>query len=150
MGSSDSFIIDISEWLHIGNVKEAYLSTNEVNYIQQMPKHNDWCTGLDYMKETLSYLAHQGGYDIDSANRFNLLAAADKRQNTRRAHPLRLHRCAKEPFFRPISQQVHYLRATHVRRVCRSLKLTSLRDESVDIGLRNFGQLFPTQIEHDW
>jgi len=33
--------------------------------------------------------------------------------------------------------------------VCRSIKLTSLRDASVDFGIPNFGQLFHTQIEDD-
>jgi hypothetical protein len=150
MGSGDNFTTDISERLHISNVKEAYRSTNKVNYIRQMLKHNDRCTGLDYMEETLSYLALQGWYDIDSAKVFNLLSAADKRRNTRRAHLLRLHHCLKEPFFRPVSQQVHHLRETHVRGVCRSIKLTSLRDASVDFGIPNFGQLFRTQIEDDW
>jgi len=45
---------------------------------------------------------------------------------------------------------VHHLRETHVRRVCRSIKLTSLRDTSVDFGILNFGQLFPTPIQDDW
>ena len=83
MGSGDNFTTDISEQLHITNVKEAYRSTNKVNYIRQMLKHNDRCTGLDYMEETLSYLALQGWYDIDSAKVFNLLSAAHKRRNTR-------------------------------------------------------------------
>ena len=83
MGSGDNFTTDISERLHISNVKEAYRSTNKVNYIRQMLKHNDRCTGLDYMEETLSYLALQGWYDIDSAKVFNLLSAAHKRRNTR-------------------------------------------------------------------
>jgi len=34
--------------------------------------------------------------------------------------------------------------------VCRSIKLTSLRDASVDFRFPTFGQLFCTQIEHDW
>jgi len=34
--------------------------------------------------------------------------------------------------------------------MCRSIKLTSLRDASVDFGIHNFGQLFLTQIEDDW
>ena len=59
MGSGDNFTTDISERLHIGNVKEAYRSTNKVNFIQQMLKHNDQCTGLDYMEQTLSYFALQ-------------------------------------------------------------------------------------------
>jgi len=150
MGSGNNFTTDISEWLHISNVKEAYRSTNKVNYIQQMLKHNDRCTGLNYMEETLSYLALQGWYDIDSAKGFNLLPAADKRRNTCRAQLLCLHHCLKEPFFGPVSQHVHHLRETHVRGVCRSIRLTSLRDASVDFGIPNFGHLFPTQIEGDW
>jgi len=138
MGCGDNVTTDISERLHIDNVKEPYRSTNIVNYIQQMLKHNDRCTGLDYMEETLSYLALQGWYDIDSAKVFNLLSEVDKQRNTCRAHLLRLHRCLKEPFFRPISQQVHHLRETHVRGVCRSMKLTSLRDTSVHFRIPNF------------
>jgi hypothetical protein len=115
-----------------------------------MLKHNDRSTGLDYMEETLSYLALQGWYDIDSAKVFNLLSAADTRRNTRRAHLLRLQHCQDEPFFRPVSPQVHHLRETHVRGVCRSIKLTSLRDASEDFGIPNFGQLFRAQIEEDW
>jgi len=80
MGSGDNMTTDISEWLHISNVKEAYWSSNEVNYIQQMLKHNDRCTALDFMEETVSYLALQGWYDTNSVKVFNLLAAADIRQ----------------------------------------------------------------------
>jgi len=150
MGSGDNFTTDISERLHIDNVKEAYRSTNKVNYIRQMLKHNDRSTALDYMEETLSYLALQGWYNIDSAKAFNLLSAADKQRNTRRAHLLRLQHCQDEPFFHPVSPQVHHLRETHVRRVCRSVKLTSLRDASEDFWLPNFGELFCSQIEEDW
>jgi len=57
MGFSDNFSTDISERLHISNVKEAYRCTNKANYIQEMPKHDDRCTGLDSMEETLSHLA---------------------------------------------------------------------------------------------
>jgi hypothetical protein len=60
VSSSHNFITNIFERLHIGNVKEAYGSTNTANYIRQMFKHNDLFTGLDYMEETLSYLALQG------------------------------------------------------------------------------------------
>jgi len=72
MGSGDNSTTDISERLHIGNVEESYRSTNDVNYIQQMLKHNDWCTGLEYMEETVSHLALQGWYDIDSTRAFDL------------------------------------------------------------------------------
>jgi len=49
-----------------------------------------------------------------------------------------------------VSPQVHHLRETHVRGVCRSIKLTSLRDASEDFGIPNFGQLLRSQIEEDW
>jgi hypothetical protein len=61
----------------------------QVNYIQQMLKHNDWCTGLDYMAETVKF--------------FNLLLAADKQGYTRRAHLLPLDHWQKELFFHPVS-----------------------------------------------
>jgi len=115
-----------------------------------MLKHNDQCTGFDYMEETLSFLALQGWYDIDSAKVFNLLSAANKQRNFHTAHLLCLHHCHKEPFFHPVSQQVHHWRETHVRGVCRSIKLTSLRDASVHFGIPNFGQLFRIHIEVDW
>jgi len=34
--------------------------------------------------------------------------------------------------------------------VCRSIKLTSLRDASEDFGIPNVGQLFRAQIDEDW
>jgi hypothetical protein len=83
MGSADSFTTDISEWLHIANVKVAYRSINKVNYIQQLLKHNDWCTGLDYLEEMLSHLPLQDWYHIDLAKVVNLPSATDKRRNTR-------------------------------------------------------------------
>ena len=60
MGSGDNFTTDISERLHLAKVKQAYRSSNKVNYIRQILKHNDQCTGLDYMEEALSYVALQG------------------------------------------------------------------------------------------
>ena len=150
MGSGDFFTTNISERLYIGNVKVAYRSTNKVYCIEQMLKHNDWSTGLDYLEETLSYLALQCWYDIDLAKVFNLLSAADKWRNTYRAHHLRLQHFQDEPFFRLVSLQVHHLRETHVHWVCRSIKLTSLRNASKDFEIPNFGQLFRAQIEEDW
>ena len=115
-----------------------------------MLKHNDRCTSLDYMEETLSSLALQGWYDIDSAKVFNLLSATDNRRSTHGAHLLRLQTIENEPIIRPVSQQLYHLRETHVCGVCRSIKLTSLRDASEDFGIPNFGQLFRAQIEEDW
>jgi len=149
MGSGDNFPTIVSQRLHIANVKEAYQSTNKVKYIRQMLQHNDPSTVLDYMEETMSYVAVQGWYDIDSAKVFNLLSAANKQQNTSSAHLIHLQHCQEEPFFHSVSHPANHLRETQVRGVWRSIKLTSLRDASVDIGICNFGQLFGIQIEED-
>jgi hypothetical protein len=77
MASGDNFTTNISESQYISNVKEVYEFTNKVNYIWQMLKYNDPCTGLNYLKAKLSYLALQGWYDIYSAYVFNLLSAAN-------------------------------------------------------------------------
>ena len=150
MGSGDHFTAYISEWLHIANVKEAYRSSNKVNYIRQMLKHNDQCTSLDCMEETLWYLAFQGWYDIDSAKVFNLLSASDTQRSTHTVHLLHLQTIQDEPIIHPVSQEVYHLRETHVCGVYRSIKLTSLRDVSEDFGIPNFGQLFHVQIEKNW
>jgi len=150
MGSGDDITTDIPEWLQMSNVKQPYPSTNQVNYIQQILKYNDQCTGLDYTEETVWDLVIHGWYDNDSAKVFNQLSAAYKRQNTRRAYLLNLHHCQKEPFFYSVLQQVHHLRETHVRSVGRYIKLCWLRNASVDFRIPNFGQLFCTQIEGDW
>jgi len=49
MGSGDTVNNDISEQLHIANVKKAYRSSNKDNYHQQLLKCNDRYTGLNYM-----------------------------------------------------------------------------------------------------
>ena len=149
MGSGNNYTTDISEWLNIPNMKEAYQSSYEIYYIPQMRKHNDRCTGLDYMVETLSYLALEGWYEVDSANVFNLLSTPDKWQSTCRAYLLHLQTIQDEPFICPVSQQVYDLREMHIRGVCRNIKLTSLRGTSDDFGIPNFGQLFRAQIDED-
>jgi hypothetical protein len=93
MGSSNNFTTNISERLHISNVKEAYQSTNKVNYIRPMLKHNDRCTGLDYIEEMLSHLALQGWYDVDLEMVFNIQFATDKWRNTCSAHLLHAQHC---------------------------------------------------------
>jgi hypothetical protein len=149
MGSGDNFTTNISGWLHIGNVNEAYRSTNKVNYFQQMLKHNKRCTGPDYLEETLSYVGLKAWYNIDTAKVVNIVSALDTRTNTHWANLLRLHHCLKDQFFRPISVKVYHLRETHVRGVHRSILLTSPRDSSVDFGIPNFQPLFRIQIEED-
>ena len=116
-----------------------------------MLKHNGYrCISFDYMEETLSYFAHQGWYDINSAKVFNMLSATDKRRSTHRAHLLHHQTIQEKPIIHPASQQVYHLRETHVCGVCGSIQLTSLRDASEDFGIPNFGQLFRAHIQEDW
>jgi len=144
MGSGDNFTTDTSEQLHIANVKEAYRSSNKVNLIRQMLKHND------YIEEILSYLALDGCYNVDSAKILNLLSATDKWQSTHSTHLLCRQTIQDKPFIRPVPQKVYHLTETHVCGVCRSIKLTLLRDASKDFGIPNFGQQFRASIEEDW
>jgi len=59
MDSADNFTTNTLETLYIDKVTEAYQSTNTVNSIREILKHNNSCTGLDYMPEILSPLALQ-------------------------------------------------------------------------------------------
>jgi hypothetical protein len=94
------------------------------------------------MVETLSYLALQGGYDVDSAKVFDLLSAADTRRSTYRAPLCCLKTFQEKPCICPVSQQVYHSRESHVRGVCRNVKFTSPRDASEDVGIPNFENLF--------
>ena len=150
LGSGDIFTADISDWLHIGNVNDVNWSATKVNYVLQMHKHSDQSTGCKYIDETLSYLALEGWFSIDLAKGFNLQSAANKWWNTCRAYLLNLQNHLDVALFRPVPALIHHLRETHVLEVCRSIKLTSLRDASEVVGIPIFGQLFYTQIKEDW
>jgi len=97
----------------------------------------------------LSYLALQGWYNIDSGKVCNLLSTTDTRRGPRPAHLVRLETIQHEPIIPPVSQQVYDLRETHIRGVCRSITLASLRDASEDFGIPNFGQLIRSKSEED-
>ncbi|KAG0643370.1 hypothetical protein HOY80DRAFT_997773 [Tuber brumale] len=57
IGSPDNFSTDISELLHIENIKEAYRASNRVQYEDQMLWYNDRQTGIVYMVQILEDLA---------------------------------------------------------------------------------------------
>jgi hypothetical protein len=117
MGSGDNVNTDISERIHTANVKEEYRCSNKVNYTRQMLLNNDWCTGLLYMEETVTYLALEGWYNMDSANGFNLLSATDTRGSIRRAHCLHLQSLQDDPNICLIFQQVYDLRERHISKL---------------------------------
>jgi hypothetical protein len=91
------------------------------------------------MKQILSHLALQGWYNIDSGTDFNWLSATDKWQPTPRAHLLHLQTIQEDSIIRTVSQQVYHLRETHIPRLCRSIKLASLRDALEYFGISTFG-----------
>ena len=101
MGASDNFSTDISELLHISNIKDAYRASNRVNCMRQVLANNDGHTALDYMHQTLRWLALQGWHDNDSAAILDLVRAAEKRRYTRRARQNRILAGESELFFRP-------------------------------------------------
>ena len=72
MGSPDNFSTDISEHLHIKNIKHAYRKCNRVEYVKQMLFYNDRVLGLQYMAEALRILALNGYYDQQTARVLNL------------------------------------------------------------------------------
>ena len=78
MGSPDNFSTDVSEHLHIENVKEAYCASNRVQCEEQMLWYNDRHTGIAYMVQTLEHLALSGMYDQDTARVLRMQRRNDK------------------------------------------------------------------------
>lgn len=72
LGSPDNFSTDISELLHIENVKEAYQTTNKVNYEKQIMCWNERRLNLVYMDQTLKFLALNRHYIPESARMVDL------------------------------------------------------------------------------
>jgi len=83
MGSPDNFSTDISELLHIENIKEAYRASNQVQYEEQMLWYNDRHTGIAYMVQTLEYLALSGIYDRDTARVLGMQTRNERLLSTR-------------------------------------------------------------------
>lgn len=93
MSSVNNCTTDVSEWVHITNVNEAYQTSNKVKYIQNMAKHDDQCTGRYYMETMLLSLMLQGWYDTNSAKDINLLSTTDGLQNICSAHLFCFEHC---------------------------------------------------------
>jgi hypothetical protein len=62
MGLPDNYSMDISELLHVENIKEACRASNHVDYVEQMLLFNERQRGLLYMVQTLKCLAVWGYY----------------------------------------------------------------------------------------
>jgi hypothetical protein len=104
MGSPDNYTTDISERLHITNVKNPYRGSNRVDFLRQILLHNDRHTSIAYMEQTLKWLAMKGWHDADSAAVLNLMSPQDKRQMTRRARHRRILANQPDPSIQPASR----------------------------------------------
>jgi len=147
--SGEIFSLNISDMLYTGNVKQRYRSTNKLNFMRQLLKHNDQSSGYNYMEMSHSHPGLRGWSPIDSAQVLNLLSTADKQWNTHRAHHILLQHCQDVPFDCPVSPQVHYWRAMSVHGLCRSIKLISLWDALKHFRVCKCRQLCCTHVQVD-
>jgi len=126
--SLDNLACNISKLLHISTVREACGSSSKDNDIRQVLIHNNRYTRLDYLQKILLHYTLQGWNNTISAKVFHPLLTADIQRSNCRPYHLHHQHWQKESVFHHVSQKVHHLRDTPVCRVCRSLKLASLRD----------------------
>ena len=104
MGAPDNFLTEISKLLYILNVKEAYCTSNGVNFILQLLQHNDHYTAMNFMEQTLWWLAFYRYYIDESAVVLNMTMGHKKWQMTRCAHRKRIVAGEFESLIRPSIQ----------------------------------------------
>jgi hypothetical protein len=174
MGSPDNFSTDVSELLHVEMVKEAYRSTNRVDFEKQMLWYNDRYTGLAYMIQTLEYLALHGSFDSDTARTLGLTSREERLRSTRYA---RLRQAAAgnagsrlgveaglEPNPRSVPQYIptaipeskarpgirELRRQTVLAGRVRTIKPLSLKAAAIRFGINDFPAIFRQQIVAIW
>jgi hypothetical protein len=172
MGSPDNFSTDVSELLHVEMVKEAYRSTNRVNFEEQMLWYNDRYTGLAYMIQTLEYLAVRGSFDSDTARTLRMCSRDERLRSTRCARkrqaavgdvgshlsvdtslkPRSVPRYTLIPVpetrTRPGISEL--LRQTELAGRVRNLKPLSLNDAALAFGISDLPNIFRQQIVALW
>ena len=77
---------NLSAMLYICSMKMEYYSSNKVNNIQQILYYETMCTGLNCIKETLSYLVLDALYCICSLQVINILSVTNQLWNTQEVH----------------------------------------------------------------
>ena len=169
MGSPDNFSTDVSELLHVEMVKEAYRSTNRVNFEQQMLWYNDRYTGLAYMIQTLEYLAVRGSFDSDTAQTLRMCSRDERLRSTRFARqrqattgdassvegtlePRSLPRYTPiaVPEARPRPGICELQRQTELAGKVRNMKPLSLKEAAVRFGINDLPAIFHQQIVAIW
>ena len=172
MGSPDNFSTDVSELLHVEMVKEAYRSTNRVNFEEQILWYNDRHTGLAYMIQTLEYLALRGSFDSDTARTLGMSSREERLKSTRcarrrqaaagdassqliletnlksrsvpRYSPIAVPEARARPGISELQKQ------TELAGRVRDMKPLSLKEAAVRFGLSDFPAIFRQQIIAIW
>ena len=73
---------DISKGLHM-DFKDAYYTSNRVNYLHQVVQYMDAELGMSYMRLILIYVASRGYYKPETARILDMLPPSIKWLNTR-------------------------------------------------------------------
>ena len=174
MGSPNNDLTDVSEVLHMELAKEAYRSTNRVNFEEQMFWYNDRFTGLVYMIQTLEYLAVRRSFNSDTAHTLQLRSRVERLRSTRRvrqkeaaasdadscpgdeAHPGLKPR--SEPRYTPITVPEARARPgiselqsqTIFAGKVQNMKPLSVREAAMRFGICDFPAIFRQQILAIW
>jgi hypothetical protein len=150
MGAPDNFSTEISELLHISNVKEAYRASNGVNFMLQLLQHNDRYTAMDYMEHTLRWLALYGWYVEESAVVLNMMTGREKRQMTRCARQKRILAGESEPLIRPSTQPLRQFKLSTICARSRSFKRISLAEAAATFNIPTLPSLVRQHLHEIW
>jgi hypothetical protein len=171
MGSPDNFSTDISELLHIENVKEAYRASNRVQYVEQMLWYNDRHTGIAYMVQVLEHLALSGMYDHDTARILGMQTRDERLLSTRVArlrgrgrkvdqHTFRTSRRPSPNLAPAISLQIQVpernrrvdqvIQRTRLAGRARGIKPLSLSEAATRFSIPDLPVLFRDYVEELW
>jgi len=155
--SGNTVATDISEWIHIGNVKVTYWQCERgILICWQSQIH---LTAAQSQRAGYQSSIYAGDTVVTCPLRLVWYWLSKSIQPTiccrylvkySQSPSYKPPALAGRAIFPPISQQVYHLRETHLHGVCRSIKLTSLQDASLDCINVNIGQLFHAQMEEYW
>jgi hypothetical protein len=150
MGSPDNYTTDISELLHITNVKEGYRASNRVDFVRQILLHNDRHTSIAYMEHTLRWLALRGWHDADSAVVLNLMSSRDRQQMTRRARHRRLLANQSDPSIQPTTRPPIRFQGSAIRAPSKHFQRMSLAEAAGLLKIPNLPTLVEQYLNQLW
>jgi hypothetical protein len=126
MGAPDDVSTEIPELLYISNVKEVYHASNWVNFMLQLLQNNDHYTAMDYMEQTLWWLALYRWYIEECAVVLNMMMGREKRPMPRCGGQKKILAGKSEPLIRPRTQPLWQFKLSTICTRSRSFKRISL------------------------